>query len=359
MFKKRFGEMDLYKEFRRSHERVKVMLSESDTYVPEDTSEPVSAQDNLQKFIKQHEDKLNKQEEEKEEKNYVNLAEETILPDTSALQEQTESDYSQSSDEHDYTQQEFQFETENEPLSEPVFSSSREQEFPQQPEYQSNFNEMNEPVFNYDTNLSSITPPYQPKTDDNALLKHKNVEDELEDIIRDSLSSFSTDTVNKDSDIDPELLKMLKNLLFKNRFNNRETNYEISRYKNENENQTNIESINQSEDSSYQTPEPISFDQQLKNQQAPPKLPQSKSTVKRPEMKGNIGVFDPSFTTADFENDSSLALTKKEISLQVKNLIRESLEEDSTETTKTNDLLELEKQLKEHIEKIKQSKKET
>ena len=71
-----------------------------------------------------------------------------------------------------------------------------------------------------------------------------------------------------------------------------------------------------------------------------------------------MGVFESAYSPIDFEDDSSLAITKSEISKQVKNLIRESLEDNKPEVAKSNDLLELEKQLKQHIEKIKQSRKE-
>ena len=77
MFKKRYAEMDLYQEFRRSHERVKVMLSESMEEKNESDSTLPSAQENLQRFIKQHESKEIVPETEYEnvnsEQNFIDL----------------------------------------------------------------------------------------------------------------------------------------------------------------------------------------------------------------------------------------------------------------------------------------------
>ncbi len=349
--------MDLYQEFRRSHERVKVMLSETIDENSEKISAPPSAQENLQRFIQQHESKIFDLEQKASEQNYVNLATET-LPEKS-------SNYSFSSINNNLPSN----------VSEDNFNQYTYDTKPDQ----ISITHPSVPIYESEHPKDEI--PYTailPQNDKEPHLpvQHKKVEDELDDIIRDALNNIAPASTNP-TDFDPELLKMLKKLLLKNNFtsNWQDNNFFLdvneqnrgeafyqdinSASSNSNPNQNSLDSNSQFQpDLRQQGKKQIaSFDQHLQNQQSPPKVPIKLVTVKRPDVKEQVGVFDPSFSSMDYDDDSSLALTKNEIRMQVKTLINETLEENKQESTKPNDLLELEKQLKEHIEKIKNSRK--
>ena len=365
MFKKRIAEMDLYQEYRRSHERVKIMLEEKIEDNSEKTDVPLSAQENLKRFIKQHESSTHFAELENPEQDSINLAEDTIPeppPEESYFQESTNFHYT---------------------IPEP--GSEFEPEQQQQPFYSTGYRQMsNYPseVYTSDANASSLPDtiaeePYRPESKNFYPFRHKKIEEELDDIIRDALSNISPIDNLQSSDIDPELLDMMKKFLLKDNFSSvlPSSDYYFHSEESNFQDQSNYPPINPDRQYSN-TPDEISsqipfkqnegtliesksqtFKKQLYIDQNPPNPPHSKSTIKRPESMDEMGVFEPTFSTIDFEDDSSLAITKNEISKQVKNLIRESLEDNKTETVKSNALLELEKQLKQHIEKIKQSRK--
>ena len=349
MFKKRYAEMDLYQEYRRSHERVKVMLNEKPEDILDEPSVPPSAQDNLQKFISLHETNLKKIENEYEEQNAINLAEDTIPKETI-----TSTDYPTPemfppiatgpeqppiTSEADYQQNYYPpYQFSNSPESvEPSLQLRNEQEFYNEPQTMHYRQEMNPPYANQEVRIENKEP-----------IRPKKVEEELDDVIREALEKVTPNTNILDSDIDPELMNLIKNLLVKNNL----TIFDSSQLMNHHNDFWNIpESSAQS--ATPQAPEqavkepqkgqsteriPTSIDQQLKKQQIPPKAPATKTTVKRPEVAGQPGVFDPSFSTADVDDDSSLALTKQEISLQVKNLLRESLQETQQETSKVKEI---------------------
>ncbi len=370
MFKKRYAEMDLYQEYRRSHERVKVMLDEKPEDIFEEPTTPPSAQDNLQKFISRHETNLKKIEDHIEEQQAINLAEETIPeenqvnsdPATSAMFRPmaTGPELPPIEPEPVYNQN-FYANPQNE-------SSVQWSEDTYQPNYNFEYSNPNLPTQYANQEYPSAVDQVQNR-EKKEPIQHKKVEEELDDIIRDALSNVSASTNNSDDDVDPELLGMIKGLLRKTNVPLSDTSFPIN-YQDSFWNipetpaqpsihQTGPKSINESESVNSEDKAPASLDKQLTKEQIPPKVPQTKTTVKRPEIAGELGIFDPSFSTADIDDDSSLALTKKEISQQVKNLLRESLDDTKSETSKPNDLLQLEKQLKEHIEKIKQSKNST
>lgn len=358
MFKKRYAEMDLYQEFQRSHERVKVMLNEEIGENADKNLTAPSAQENLQRFIQQHEAEPFLHEHEEPEQNFINLETETMP------EEESNTEFSPINNNNASNIQEnnlnhvnfnnYQNQFYKPPQNDLYYESESPQDF-----------------------TSAEMPPPQNYEKINHPVKHRRVEDELDDIIRDALNNIGPYNSTTQSDIDPELLKMLKKLLLKNNMSSNwsdnnflrdvaESGYGVEFDQNDLNKSTNSYSPDGSLNSNSQPninlesqikPVNTSFDQQLQNQQSPPKAPTKASTVKRPGVKQQVGVFDPSFATMDFDDDSSLALTKKEISTQVKNLIRETLEENTQETSKPNDLLELEKQLKEHIEKIKHSRK--
>ena len=342
MFKKRIAEMDLYQEYRRSHERVKVMLSEKAEDFPETPVSSPSAQDNLRNFIKQHEVLQKEPETEILEQNYVNLAQDTVVNSFSENQEfvQHENMYERS------------FTSPPNDFQEPLYSDHNQ-----------------DPGINTTFEAFDSQKNYQI-----GQFQAKGVEDELDYIIRDALYNIHPTSKDQNSNVDPELLKIIKEYLIQNNVSSNEFNFlnETSAYvpgqnsltqSSTQFNQSNIEKNNNSLSNRPNTDNlkisnqsrAESFEKQLQDQQAPPKLP--KSTVKRPSSPTPLASIESPFSSLDFEDDSSLALTKQELSQQVKNLIKDTLEDNKTEASKPNDLLELERQLKEHIEKIKQSRK--
>lgn len=368
MFKKRYAETDLYQEYRRSHNRVKVMLQDQpDDFLDKPDIQP-SAQDNLQKFIDLHELSLAQKEQEHVDQKSIDLALDTIATENTSEMQPIASRMYQGSDSGS-TNPSF---INNSEIIEnyytgPTTSTSRFQE----PDFTPVYNEELYKAYNSSQESQEITevpPANQVKLPTKRPVQHKKVEDELEDIIRDALLNVSPTTKLDTSDVDPELLEMIKAMLVKtnrdpsysSNFESYQNNYwdspQDSTYPYPPTPQTQPEQSTDPETQPSRENTSVRLDQQLKNEKAPPKVPQRKSTVKRPEPTELVGVFDPSFSSNDLDNDSSLAMTKKEISLQVKNLIRESLEDSHQETNKPDDLLELEKQLKEHINKIKQSR---
>ena len=324
MFKKRYAEMDLYQEFRRSHERVKVMLSESMEEKNESDSTLPSAQENLQRFIKQHESKEIVPETEYEnvnsEQNFIDLENETITPErTGYSSSEVNNNLVIPNQERDMPQENFIAENQQfvyDFASSPLYESPR----PIQENYNLNQNTQH--------NMERSIPT-----------RSNKVEDELDTIIREALNKVSPITNIHSSDVDPELLSMLKKLLIKKdlspeartdqfSINLADTisqgefiqNYVFSQIQNNPiSNETSTEGQLNSTEKGTSRPKSASLDQQVNNEKVPPKLPSNKSTVKRPETKEQIGVFDPAFSSIELDEDSSLALTKKEISMQVKN----------------------------------------
>jgi hypothetical protein len=361
MFKKRIPQMDIYQEYRRSHERVQVMLKEEIDFDSGLSIIAPTAQENLQKFIKLHELKDPYPEPQKAVQNFVNLAE-----DTTEIPFQENKIKSDPQKEIEVPEKYF-----NTPVDHnPQYQNLNADSFPE-----SNFQEN----FTYNQPSSRNNVSNREETNYSNVKQPKKIEDELEDIIRDALNNSVINENNYSSEIDPdpELIKLLRNNIFHQKEN---FNFDYQR----DENFSNVEFVPSQNDTIYQdqrfSRDAIEEDQshslnkgngdrdriqskaeflekQIKNQQAPPKVPTSKTTVKRPEIKNSGLDSESAFFTNTFEDDSSLTLTKQEISNQVKSLIRETVENNS-DATKTNDLLELEKQLKEHIEKIKLSRNE-
>ena len=354
--------MDIYQEYRRSHERVKVMLSENTEEFPEKALSNPSAQENLKNFIKRHEVQVHEVNNNPpaEEPSGINLAEETILhPDITTNYSY---DDMESNRPYDVNAEQYQEISNYSVPSEGYNGNVNRHDFTpkfQNTQYQENFQK----------------PIKQPSTSHS---KARNVEDELEDIIRDALINQQPPTNEPASDVDPELLNLMKGLLIKklqpqaqNFQNYYPNNYEQSNnlpitdnfqpdyYNAESQPYTpNSNETKTTEQTNSTKSKADAFEKQLQNQQIPPKIPRSLNLDKTEDNKSNLEVIEPAFTPIEFDDDSSLALTRKELQAQVKNLIKETLENNQKETTKPNDLLELEKQLKEHIEKIKQSRQE-
>lgn len=369
MFRKRYGEMDLYQEYRKSHERVKIMLKEQEVISDDkEVESPPSAQDNLRNFIKQHDTSFDFSEEKTvieqpvDEQNFIRLDQDTIVQSNADFNFQNSSPFS--------PENEFNSQTpDNQFQSTPQQNTS----------YDNNFDLENE----YPTDYNSTVQVTAEKSNQSPIKKNKKVEDELEDIIREALTNYEPNTKNQSDDIDPELMQMMKELLLKNNsinpsnetftnfFSTDQNNFSSSTTdqgyidldstvpENTLQNLQPIEEELQFNDKSYQLQQneieskAAVFERQLQGQQAPPKPP----TVRRPSSDHPLGPIETTFTQSEYEDDSSLALTKKDIKLQVKNLIKETLE-NTPESPKPNDLQQLEKQLKEHLDKIKQSRKE-
>ena len=368
MFKKRIAEMDLYQEYKRSHERVKIMLDEKIDDASEETDVPLSAQENLQRFIKQHETISHFVELENPDQGSINLAEDTIpepSPEESYFQEPTN---------FHYTIPESESRPESEPEQQELFYSA---DYRQMTNYSAE-------TLSSDGAASSLPDIvnseeyHRPESTSFYPIQHKRIEDELDDIIRDALSNVGPINNSQSSNIDPELLDLIKNFLLKDNFSSvlpfsdyffpsdeknfqdqtpSPATYPDRQYSNTPDDLSSREPFKPNKGYLIDSKIPT-VKKQLDIDQNPPNPPQSKSTIKRPEPMDQMGVFESAYSPIDFEDDSSLAITKSEISKQVKNLIRESLEDNKPEVAKSNDLLELEKQLKQHIEKIKQSRKE-
>lgn len=364
MFKKRVAEMDIYQEYRRSHDRVKVMLKdEVDVIISSESDTPISAQENLRNFIKQHEARLLIPEsdspptptEEELDQAFIDLKQDTIL---NPVLPETQSNSYQNTYQDTFTFQKPKYDYE--------YSLKKNLSPPNNFAFDEKFNPPNHNEEDKSTN-------YEEQQEQIFPFKSVKVEEELETIIREALTNFNPASSIQSSDIDPELLKMIKEFIFTttttpDSFSNSffstapfeqqnviQFEKQLGLPENQFEGISNTASLTQKE---LKGNDAAILEKQIQDQQVPPKIPSTKTTVRRPSIPEPMSPLETTFSAADYEDDSSLALTKNELKMQVRNLIRESLAESDTEIpSKPNDLLQLEKQLKEHIEKLKQSRK--
>ena len=224
------------------------------------------------------------------------------------------------------------------------------------------------PLTTDEINIISNSYEYTPFTETSAFKKIKNtsIEYELENIITEAIQKPSTTNSKTIDDIDPELLNLIKKTLIQSDvdiFNNGNENISETPINNSNfvENQIhntfnkNFELRKQSYGKIAETFEkqihPPVFNKQINQDE----------TIDLTEKNANVINVDSLTFTSDtslLEDDSSIALKKEELRSQVKNLIKETVNNNPSKNTTRNDLQELERQFKQSLERLKIAKKE-